>query len=326
VAAGCVPLLSRAPGGPIDFNGRLASGPGIGDRLGEARWTSLTTAYWLRRYGFAPTIVERAPFFVTGGYKIDVRGTALDVLRRMGAHDAVVASSTQMQGALLVDREGNVINRMTGDEFGHRVGGHLEIVRGKLFEILMARTAGVDVIFGHAIASIAQSCDGVEVTFRNGDARMFDLVIGADGLHSNVRRQIFGDESQYLRDLGMYLCVYSVPNFLHLDRMEVQYSEIGRVAAIWSTRDAVDAKACFGFAARNQQIDLRDRAQQEETLRTVYADVGWVPRLLELMPEAPDWFLTSPRRSTWPHGRAIGSSWSATPPTAPHRCLARARA
>ena len=219
-----------------------------------------------------------------------MRGTALDVLRRMGAHDAVVASSTQMQGALLVDCEGNVINRMTGDEFGHRVGGDLEIVRGKLFEILMARTAGVDVIFGHAIASITQSCDGVEVTFRNGDARTFDLVIGADGLHSNVRRQIFGDESQYLRDLGMYLCVYSVPNFLHLDRMEVQYSEIGRVAAIWSTRDAVDAKACFGFAARNQQIDLRDRAQQEETLRTVYADVGWVPRLLELMPEAPDWY------------------------------------
>lgn len=277
----------------------LISGAGI---------AGLTTAYWLRRYGFAPTIVERAPFFVTGGYKIDVRGTALDVLRRMGAHDAVVASSTQMQGALLVDREGNVINRMTGDEFGHRVGGDLEIVRGKLFEILMARTAGVDVIFGHAIASIAQSCDGVEVTFRNGDARMFDLVIGADGLHSNVRRQIFGDESQYLRDLGMYLCVYSVPNFLHLDRMEVQYSEIGRVAAIWSTRDAVDAKACFGFAARNQQIDLRDRAQQEETLRTVYADVGWVPRLLELMPEAPDWYFDIAAQvdmATWARDRVI---------------------
>jgi 2-polyprenyl-6-methoxyphenol hydroxylase-like FAD-dependent oxidoreductase len=278
----------------------LISGAGI---------AGLTTAYWLRRYGFAPTIVERAPSFVTGGYKIDVRGTALDVLRRMGAHDAVVASSTQMQGALLVDREGNVNNRMTGDEFGHRVGGDLEIVRGKLFEILMARTAGVDVIFGHAIASIAQSCDGVEVTFRNGDARTFDFVIGADGLHSNVRRQIFGDESQYLRDLGMYLCVYSVPNFLHLERMEVQYSEIGRVAAIWSTRDAADAKACFGFAARNQQIDPRDRAQQEETLRTVYADVGWeVPRLLELMPEAPDCYFDIAAQidmATWARDRVI---------------------
>ena len=90
----------------------LISGAGI---------AGLTTAHWLRRYGFSPTIVERAPSLVTGGYKIDVRGTALDVLRRIGAHDAVVASSTQMQGALLVDRQGNVISRMTGDEFGHRV-------------------------------------------------------------------------------------------------------------------------------------------------------------------------------------------------------------
>jgi hypothetical protein len=82
-----------------------------------------------------------------------------------------------------------------------------------------------------------------------------------------------------------------VPNFLHLDRMEVQYSEIGRIAAIWSTRDDIDAKACFGFAVRDRQIDLRDRAQQEEALRTVYADVEWeVPRLLELMPEASDWY------------------------------------
>src|SRR5262245_1760182 len=163
----------------------LISGAGI---------AGLTTAHWLRRYGFAPTIVERALSLVTGGYKIDVRGTALDVLRRMGAHDAVVASSTQMRGALLVDREGNVINRMTGDEFGHRVGGDLEIVRGTLCEILMARTAGVDVIFGDVVTSLTRSRDGVEVTFRNGDTRTFDLVVGADGLHSNVRRQVFGDE------------------------------------------------------------------------------------------------------------------------------------
>ena len=91
----------------------LISGAGI---------AGLTIAHWLRRYGFTPTVVERAPSLVTGGYKIDVRGRALDVLHRTGAHAAVVASSTQMQGALLVDREGNVISRMTGDQFGHRVG------------------------------------------------------------------------------------------------------------------------------------------------------------------------------------------------------------
>src|SRR5262249_26400403 len=85
-----------------------------------------TVAYWLRRYGFTPAIVERAPSLLTDGYKIDVRGIALQVLRRMGIHDAVVAASTDMQGALLVDKNGKVINEMTGDAFGHRVGEDLE--------------------------------------------------------------------------------------------------------------------------------------------------------------------------------------------------------
>ena len=74
-------------------------------------------------------------------------------------------------------------------------------------------------------------------------------MIGADGLHSNIRRLAFGEEEQFVRDLGMYLCVFSVPNYLELDRVEVQYSEVGRVASVWSTRDEDSAKACFGFAS-----------------------------------------------------------------------------
>ena len=234
-----------------------------------------TTAFWLRRYGFNPTIVERAPSLVTGGYKIDVRGTALDVLRRMDAHDAVVEGSTRMRGAQLVDRGGDVIGEMSGDEFGHRVGGDLEIVRGNLCRILMERARDVDVVFGDVIEDITETGDRTEVTFRTADARTFDLVIGADGLHSSVRRIVFGDESQLLRDLGMYLCVYSVPDYLELDRMEVQYSEIGRVAAIWSTRDDSTAKACFAFASADRLVDLHDRGEQEDALRAVYADIGW---------------------------------------------------
>jgi 2-polyprenyl-6-methoxyphenol hydroxylase-like FAD-dependent oxidoreductase len=96
----------------------LISGAGI---------AGLTAAYWLQRYGFMPTVVERAPSLVTGGYKIDVRGTALQVLRRMGVHDAVVAASTDMQGAMLVDRDGKVVNKVSGYEFRHRTGEDLEI-------------------------------------------------------------------------------------------------------------------------------------------------------------------------------------------------------
>jgi 2-polyprenyl-6-methoxyphenol hydroxylase-like FAD-dependent oxidoreductase len=268
----------------------------------------LTAAHWLARFGHEPTIIERAPALVVGGYKIDVRGAALDVLRKMGVHDAVAAAHTDMQGALLVDKAGNVLNRMTGDDFGHRVGGDLEIVRGDLCRILRDHLGDVDFIFGDAIEAIHPSASGVHVTFARDAAREFDLVIGADGLHSNVRRIVFGEESHYLRDLGLYLCVFSVPNFLNLDRMEIQYSELGRVAAIWSSRGDATARACFGFASPTR-IDLRDRAQQQQALRAVYQDVGWeVPRLLDMMPTASDWFFDSAAQiemPRWSWGRVV---------------------
>jgi 2-polyprenyl-6-methoxyphenol hydroxylase-like FAD-dependent oxidoreductase len=269
----------------------------------------LTAACWLKRYGYNPTIVERAPSLLVGGYKIDVRGAALQVIKQMGIHDAVVAARTDMQGAQLVDKEGNVLERMSGDDFGHRVGGDLEIVRGTLCQILRDHLGEVEILFGDTIQAITQSSNNTQVQFTKNGVREFDCVIGADGLHSNVRRIAFGEESRFLRDLGLYLCVYSVPNYLKLDRMEIQYSEIGRIAAIWSSRGDANARACFGFAAPSLQIGLHDRVQQQQALKTVYEGIGWeVPRLLEMMPTASDWYfdmaaqIDMPR---WSQGRVV---------------------
>jgi 2-polyprenyl-6-methoxyphenol hydroxylase-like FAD-dependent oxidoreductase len=269
----------------------------------------LTAACWLKRYGYNPTIVERAPSLLVGGYKIDVRGAALQVIKQMGIHDAVVAARTDMQGAQLVDKEGNVLERMSGDDFGHRVGGDLEIVRGTLCQILRDHLGEVEILFGDTIQGITQSSNNTQVQFTKNGVREFDCVIGADGLHSNVRRIAFGEESRFLRDLGLYLCVYSVPNYLKLDRMEIQYSEIGRIAAIWSSRGDANARACFGFAAPSLQIGLHDRVQQQQALKTVYEGIGWeVPRLLEMMPTASDWYfdmaaqIDMPR---WSQGRVV---------------------
>jgi len=269
----------------------------------------LTVAYWLKHYGFTPTIVERAPHLLVGGYKIDVRGAALQVIKQMGIHDAVLAARTDMQGAQLVDKQGKVIERMSGDEFGHRVTGDLEIVRGTLCEILRGHLGEVELLFGDTIQGINQSSNNAQVQFTKNGVREFDCVIGADGLHSNVRRIAFGEESRFLRDLGLYLCVYSVPNYLKLDRMEMQYSELGRIAAIWSSRGDANAKACFGFAAPTLQIGLHDRSEQQQALKTVYEGIGWeVPRLMELMPTASDWYfdkaaqINMPR---WSQGRVV---------------------
>jgi 2-polyprenyl-6-methoxyphenol hydroxylase-like FAD-dependent oxidoreductase len=278
----------------------LISGAGI---------AGLTVAYWLRRYGFTPTIVERAPSLLTGGYKIDARGTALQVLKQMGIYDAVVAASTDMQGAILVDRNGKVIHQMSGDAFGHRVGEDVEIVRGTLCEILMDQVGDVEYLFGESIRAISQSPEGVQVELTKTGTREFDLVIGADGLHSTVRRIVFGDESRFLRDLGMYLCVYTVPNYLNLDRLEVQYTELGSVAFLWSSRGDANAKACFGFAAPSVRVDLRDRVQHQQLLRDVYGKIGWeVPRLLEMMPGAPDYYFDTAAQidmPRWSQGRVV---------------------
>ena len=278
----------------------LISGAGI---------AGLTTAYWLRRYGFAVTIVERSPSLLVGGYKIDVRGAALHVLRQMGIHDAVVSASTDMQGAWLVDAGGAVINKMSGEAFGNRVGEDVEIVRGALCQILMAHISDAEFIFGDSIHAISQSSDSVQVQFTKHRPREFDLVIGADGLHSNVRSLIFGDEASFVRELGLYLCVYTVPNYLKLDRLEMQYTELGRVAAIWSSRGDANAKACFGFAAPHAHVDLRDRAQQHQMLAKAYEGIGWeIPRLLEMMPNASDLYFDVAAQicmSRWSQGRVV---------------------
>src|SRR5215470_19292113 len=125
----------------------------------------------------------------------------------------------------------------------------------------MDHISDAEFIFGDSIRSISQSSDRVRVELARNGPREFDLVIGADGLHSNVRSLVFGDETRFVHELGLYLCVYTVPNYLHLDRLEMQYSELGRVAAIWSSRGDANAKACF---VAPSAIDLRNKAQQQQ--------------------------------------------------------------
>lgn len=278
----------------------LISGAGV---------AGLTVAYWLKRFNFTITIVERAPALLIGGYKIDVRGSALQVLRKMDIYETVVAENTDMQGAVLVDRNGKVLQEMTGNEFGHRKGDDVEIIRGALCQIFMDQILDAEFIFGDSIQKISQTSDHVEVTFQNDRVREFDLVIGADGLHSNVRRIVFGEESLFSHQLGLYLCVFTVPNYLNLDRVEMQYSELGRVASIWSASGEPQAKACFGFTVPSDSIDLRNVAQQQQTLKNVYEGIGWeIPKFLDLMPDSPDFYFDVAAQihmDHWSQGRVV---------------------
>ena len=146
-------------------------------------------AYWLRRQGFNPTVVERAPSLRGGGYAVDFRGAAhLSVLAKMGLLDQIRDQQTHLDTTTYVDADGRRVASMPAEIFA----GDVEILRGDLGRILYQATRdGTEYLFGDTITGLDQRADGVHVTFSRAEPRVFDLVIGADGLHSAVRRLAF---------------------------------------------------------------------------------------------------------------------------------------
>ncbi|QUH04409.1 FAD-dependent monooxygenase [Saccharopolyspora erythraea] len=267
-------------------------------------------AYWLRHHGFGATVVERAPAIRTGGQPIDVRGTALDVVERMGLLDEIRRHATDMTGMSYVDPSGAELWRDTGRTL---TGGDLacpdvELMRSDLVRIMHAATRhDSEYVLGDSITSITQREHDVLVTFDHGAPRTFDLVVGADGLHSAVRGLVFGDESRFAHHLDTYLAIFSVPNFLGLDRWQVFHQSPGKLAGVLSTRRNTEVRAMLGFEAPRLDFDHRDVEGQKRLMAERFGADGWeVPRLLEEMWRAPDFFCDSMsqiRMPGWSSGR-----------------------
>ena len=267
-----------------------------------------TLAYWLRKHGCTPTVVERAPALREGGYKIDIRGAALDVVERMGVMPAIRAVPTDVRGGTIVTAEGKQAASMDGDTFGGRESHDAEILRGDLNRILFDLTKDdVEYLFDDSIATLADGPDGVTVTFAGGSTRTFDLVVGADGLHSHTRSLAFGPEDKLVRDMGYYVSIFSVPNHLDLDRWEMTYVAPRRTALTYATAREPGAKAMFLFSADEITAGRRDRAQQERLLTDAYAGEGWeVPQLLAGVSSSPDFYfdsLSQVHLESWSTGR-----------------------
>jgi 2-polyprenyl-6-methoxyphenol hydroxylase-like FAD-dependent oxidoreductase len=177
-------------------------------------------AHWLSRRGAAVTVVERAPGLRPGGQAVDARGVAREVIRRMGLDTPVRAARTDTAGAQTVDADGTVLETYRADdEGGDGYIAEIEILRGDLSRVLHDDTRDrVEYVFDDRIAELAQDADGVDVTFAGGDRRRFELVVGADGLHSALRGMVFGPHDRFVRHLGLVLAFYSVPNEFGLDR------------------------------------------------------------------------------------------------------------
>jgi 2-polyprenyl-6-methoxyphenol hydroxylase-like FAD-dependent oxidoreductase len=263
-------------------------------------------AFWLRRYGFHPTIVEQAPALRPGGYAVDFRGASLRVLERMGLLAEVQRMQTRIGAITIVDRDNKKVASMP-DGF---TSGELEILRGDLARIFHDATlATTEYMFDDSIAGMVESDTAVDVQFQNGDRRRFDLVVGADGLHSKVRSLAFGEEAGFVRYLGCYVSIFTIPNYLALDRSGLYYGTLGKKVGIFSGGDPREANASFFFSTEPLSYDRRNTDQQKRILRDRFQQEGWeVPRLLELMETAPAFYFDSVsqvKMNRWSSGRSV---------------------
>ena len=221
-----------------------------------------TTAYWLCRHGFDVTVVERMPLtrVRTSGHAVDLFGPAMDVAEWTGVLPAVTEARTRTEIVSFQRAHGKGVDVEMRRLVAGISGRHVEIMRGELAAILYEATRGdVSYLFEDSIRSLEEDPDGITVTFEHAPADRFDLVIGADGLHSIVRRLAFGPEDQFRRFLGGYLAGAALPNDFGLDGRMVVWNAPGRLAAIYPVYATTTARGGFLFRVDDElALDHRD--------------------------------------------------------------------
>jgi 2-polyprenyl-6-methoxyphenol hydroxylase-like FAD-dependent oxidoreductase len=287
---------SSSPRGTVLISGASIAGP--------------TLAYWLHRYGFTVTVVEKASTPRGGGYPIDVRGTAVEVVRRMGILPRLRDAHLDTGRFTFLDADGGRVAALDAGTVAGSVEGHdLEVPRGDLTAILYATVQDdVEFLFNDSIDTLDQSEHGVDVTFRSGSQRTFDLVIGADGIHSRTRELVLGPEEQFDRYLGYAVAVCTVPNTFGLSREVALWSTPGRSAALYATGDDNELNAFLTFHQPEQPLAaLHDPEARWDLVARTFAGAGWeVPGIVNAMRHADDPFfdvVSQIRMPTWSNGR-----------------------
>jgi 2-polyprenyl-6-methoxyphenol hydroxylase-like FAD-dependent oxidoreductase len=264
-------------------------------------------AYWLNAQGWQTTVVERFDELREDGQNIDVRGAGREVARRMGIEDAIRTASTGETGTEFVDGRGaRVAYFAAGESDSGGATAELEILRGQLSRIIVDRTRDeTEYVFGDQIVAIADGEDGATVTFRNGPARTFDVVVVAEGLRSRTRSLVFPD-SHSVRELGFYVAYLTIPRTGD-DTDLWRWHSAGRGRSVTLRPDNLGTiRATLGFMSDVRGLDELDRDGIVTILRRTFADVGWVaPRVLAELDDAPLYFdaVGQTRMPSWSSGR-----------------------
>lgn len=243
-----------------------------------------TLAYWLLQCGHQPTLVEEAPQLRTGGYILDFWGLGFDIAEKMGIIAELLRAGYVIEELRLVDTKGRraggfptgVIKELTR-------GRYVSLPRGDLASAIYRTIEGrAETLFGDRINAISESPQGVRVEFAHAPPREFDIVIGADGLHSGVRRLAFGEQSRFEKYLGYGVAAFEISGYRPRDELTyVSYSCPGRQVARFALRG--DRTLILMVFAEPDEARIRggitrgsaEAAAQRRELRARFEQAGW---------------------------------------------------
>jgi 2-polyprenyl-6-methoxyphenol hydroxylase-like FAD-dependent oxidoreductase len=268
-------------------------------------------AFWLNSAGFRTTIVERAPGLRAGGYVIDFWGAGYDIAERMGLADELERVGYSMRELRIVDARRQRVAGFGTRVFRELTGGRfVTLARSDLSRLLFEAARGkTEILFGDEIAALESRTDCVEVQFERAGARSFDLVVGADGLHSNVRRLAFGPQHQFEKDLGYVVAAFEARGYRPRDEnVYVIYSAPGRMIGRLALRDD-RTLFLFVFARSGGPMPppATDLAAEKAMLRKNYGAEEWeCGQILERLDGAQDLYfdrVAQIKMPSWSRGR-----------------------
>jgi 2-polyprenyl-6-methoxyphenol hydroxylase-like FAD-dependent oxidoreductase len=273
-----------------------------------ASFAGLTTAWWMSRLGYSVTVVEIAKGLRKGGTPVNIEGSVIEVVKRMGLLERIASHRLKARSMEFLDAHGTAVARIAAQATDAQAStaGH-EIERDILLDMLFdAVNDQVEFLFDDSISALEESAEEIAVTFASGKRRCFSFLFGCDGTRSAVRRMCFGEDSSYSIFLQNYFSLTIVDKLLIEENTTQMFNVPGKAAMLSAYNKKTDIAFCF-FAEKEVAYDRRNRDEQKQMVLQHFETEGWrIRELLEEMTRCDDFYfdkLCQIRMRSWTSGR-----------------------
>lgn len=269
----------------------------------------LTSAYWLNYYGFEVTIVEKSKDIRSGGYPIDIRGSAVDIMKEMKIQEALEKEDLNGMKLTFLKEDGTKAGEIVD---AIKDGDDIEVPRGDLTNLLYSKVKDkkIKFLFNDSIEKVHESENGVDIQFKTGKKEKYDIVIGADGVHSHTRDLIFGPEENYTKYLGYWFTGFTMKNVRYLFKEGLIYSEAARTAVLYGTKH-LDTVTAFliHYDEEPPYIHHKEEEKQKQLVRDRFYGMGAItPEILEAIKDAEDLYYDVTNQiimDSWSKGKIV---------------------